>query len=271
MTLQPADLNYICDVVRQESSISLDASKKYLIISRLTPLAQQQGLNNLTALAAALRRYEPALRSKVVDALTTNETYFFRDAHPFDALRSAIIPELIAANRAVRRLRIWSAAASSGQEAYSIAMLLSDSFPELESWQVEITGTDISATALAHAQTGRYSDLEVRRGLPAVYLQRYFERAGSEWQIRPEIRQRVKFRQFNLNDPWTTLGVYDVIFLRNVLIYFDVSVRRTILERAADHAHPQSYLMLGAAETPVGVTPRWNVVSVGRTTACRKA
>jgi len=230
--LDTAEFEYLCKFVHEQSAIIIDPGKEYLAESRLTPLAYQEGMESAQKLLERLRQ-EPAngLHRKVLDAMTNNETIFFRDAAPFQALRQAIIPELLGKRAAERRLSFWSAAASSGQEAYSLAMLMCDDFAGLPGWSVSILGTDISTAILNRARQGRYSQLEVNRGLPAKCLTKYFSREGLEWQISGNIRKLVEFREMNLAEAWPALPQFDVIFLRNVLIYFSVEKKKEILRR----------------------------------------
>jgi chemotaxis protein methyltransferase CheR len=272
MPLAEADIEYIRQFVRQGSAIVLD-NKEYLIETRLETLAASEGLAGLANLMRALRdeQDEPrTLHRKVVDALTTNETLFFRDVHPFEALRKMIIPELLERNRITRSLRIWSAACSAGQEPLSLAMLLRVHFPQLESWRIELLATDLSDEMLAQARSGCYSQIEVNRGLPAALLVRFFEDRGSHWQVAPEIRQMIRFERFNLIQPWPARPACDLILLRNVMIYFDVEVKRAILARLARSLAPGGYLLLGAAETVVGLSEEFEPVTIGRTAFYRK-
>lgn len=242
--------------VHQASGIVLDDGKKYLVDARLSPIVREEGLDSLDDLCNLLRATRgAALEGKVVDAITTNETLFFRDVAPFDVLRSVVLPELLERNAATRTLRFWSAAASSGQEAYSIAMMLLDM--GLSSWKIEICGTDISEQVLERARAGRYLQIEVNRGLPAKFLVRYFDRAGLDWQIKPEVRRLVRFEKRDLRDDLRGLGPYDVVFCRNVLIYFDIETKKKILAGIRGCMSPNAYLSLGAAETTFGLDERF--------------
>jgi chemotaxis protein methyltransferase CheR len=248
------DYDYICRLVLERSAIVLDASKAYLAESRLAPLAEREGMRSLGELVARLRGERfGRLHRKVVEAMTTNETSFFRDVHPFEALRKAILPALVARRGAERRLSVWSAACSSGQEPYSIAMLLHDSFPELAGWRVEITASDLSTAMLARARRGLFSQLEVNRGLPAALLIKHFRKRGADWQIASKIRSMVEFHELNLAAAWPVLPRMDVILLRNVLIYFDLETKRRVLARAREVLRPDGYLLLGAAETTLNL------------------
>lgn len=246
--------DYFRELVLSRSAIVLEAGKEYLVESRLAPVARQHGFATLDELAAAMRRVPfGAMHRQTVEAMTTNETSFFRDIHPFDALRKAVLPELIARKSAKRELNIWCGAASTGQEPYSVAMLLREHFPELRSWKLTFLATDIATNVLARARAGRYTQLEVNRGLPAPLLVKHFAKDGTEWQISDDIRGMVEFRELNLIDPWPAMPTIDVVFMRNVLIYFDVTTKRQILDRVRRVMSPQGYLLFGSAETTMGL------------------
>jgi chemotaxis protein methyltransferase CheR len=259
VSLSTRDFEFVRELASRESALSLGDEKHYLVEARLAPIAEREGCGSVTELVARLRTGPRTLRTDVVHSLTTNETSFFRDVHPFDALRDVLLPAAIAARG---RASVWSAAASTGQEAYSVAMIAANSFPGAT---VSILGTDLSSSVLDRAAQGEFSQLEVNRGLPAPMLVRHFERAGSRWQIRDDIRRRVQFRQLNLARPWPVLPAMDVVLLRNVLIYFDVSARRAALAQAAQVLAPGGVLFLGGAETTYGLAEGWERVQVGRT------
>lgn len=266
------DLNFLCALVRERSAIVLEPKKAYLLQARLEPLAKQLNLEGIPSLVKALRAGGGAtLAEAVVDAMTTNETSFFRDIHPFEALRLHVLPQVLAARAAERRLSIWCAASSSGQEPYSIAMLLREHFPELEGWNVSFIASDISPTMLARCREGIYSQLEVNRGLPVTYLVKHFEKAGGGWQLKPEIRRRVDFREMNLIRPWPTLPAMDIVFIRNVLIYFDMDVRKQILGKIHDLMRPGGFLFLGTAETTLNLEERFRRATFDKTTLYHKA
>jgi len=232
----------------EESGIVIEDEKPYFFESRLSPILQRHNLQSVNVLCSMLRlRTNPLLRQEVRDSITTNETLFFRDRHPFEALETTLIPELVVANSATRRIRIWSAAASSGQEAYSLVMLLHEM--NLSSWHIEVIATDICEAVLEKARAGRYMRLETNRGLPANYLLKYFESAGLNWHIKKEIRDRVDFRQFDLRSNPALLGQFDLIFCRNVLIYFDQPTRSKILSGLSNCLRPEGHLALGASES----------------------
>ena len=266
------DFEFVRDVVRRGSSIVLDPSKDYLVDARLSPLARKEGFDSVGALIARLRaETDGALRLKVIDAMTTNETLFFRDLTPFDALRQKLLPEILKKRSAKRELRIWSAACSSGQEPYTIAMLLRESFPQLAGWKVDILATDLSPTMIAKGRQGVYGRLEVNRGLPAALLAKYFKTVGLDFEIAPELRAMVTFRELNLATPWPALGTFDVIFLRNVLIYFDVPTKKSILSRARQLLPSDGYLFLGAAETTLNLEERFERMPLERSGCYRVA
>ncbi|HEY6876679.1 MAG TPA: protein-glutamate O-methyltransferase CheR, partial [Polyangiales bacterium] len=216
---------------------------------RLAALARSEGYEDVNELCLSLMRAGERVQSAVVEAMTTNETSFFRDHHPFEAIRRVALPELIKLRSTQRSLRIWCAACSSGQEPYSVAMLLDEHFPALASWNIHIFATDLAANVIARAREGRYSQVEVNRGLSASALVRYFTRDGLEYTLRPELRKRVQFAELNLIGSWPTLEPFDLILLRNVLIYFDHQTKLKILQRMRAYVSTGGYLMLGGAET----------------------
>jgi chemotaxis protein methyltransferase CheR len=205
------------------------------------------------------------LRARVMDAMTTNETSFFRDVHPFEALRTQVLPQLIQARGREKRLSVWCAASSTGQEPYTIAMILRDLLGPNHDWRLDIVGTDLSVEVLEKARAGRFSQLEVNRGLPAPLLVKWFERHGSDWLIKPEVRAMVQFRQMNLIEAWPNMGQFDLVFIRNVLIYFDVDTKRDILRRCRGVLRPDGYLFLGAAETTLNLDVEFDRMAVGKT------
>ncbi len=254
MGLESEEFEYLRQFMAQHSAVVLDEGKGYLAESRLAPLAYREGMESAQHLLARIRHTSfGGLHRKVLDAMMNNETWFFRDHLPFEALRRVIIPELMVERAATRRLTFWSAASSSGQEAYSIAMMIAEEFGGLPGWTISILGTDLSSAILERARSGRYSQLEINRGLPAKYLTRYFTRDRNDWVIAPEIRSMVEFREFSLTEPWGSLPKFDTIFFRNVLIYFEVEKKREIFGRIVTAMKPDGYLMLGAAETTYGL------------------
>ena len=254
MALDPADFAYISAFIRESSAIILESGKEYLVDSRLMPIVREEGLASIAALVVQLRKRPlNGLHARVVEAMTTNETSFFRDVAPFDGVRLRILPDLITRRTAERRLRIWCAAASSGQEPYSLAMLILEHFPVLANWDVKIVATDISRNILQRCKTGRYSQFEVNRGLPAPMLVKYFEHAGKEWSIKESVRKLVQFEEMNLIRPWKGLPNCDIVFMRNVLIYFDVPTKKDILGKIRRVMRPDGYLFLGSAETTMNI------------------
>jgi chemotaxis protein methyltransferase CheR len=268
VTISPQAFTFVRELVRAESAIVLDAGKEYLVESRLVPLARAAGHPDVDAYVADLsKRRTPAALKLVVEALTTNETSWFRDSDPFTALRQSVFPAL-AKTRANRTLRIWAGACSSGQEPYSIIMTALDT-PELAGWKIELVATDLSEEMLTRSRKGEYSQLEVNRGLPATTLVRHFERAGLNWRISQSIRERVEFRSLNLTRPFPPMGRFDVVFLRNVLIYFDLPTKRDVLKRVRQVMAPDGHLFLGAAEMTMGVDDAWERVPAGRSSVYR--
>jgi chemotaxis protein methyltransferase CheR len=263
--MTPGDYEYLRKLLKTRSGLVLTAEKHYLVESRLLPVARKAGLTNLTGLVAKLR--EPSselLAVEVVEAMTTNESLFFRDKIPFDHFRETIMPALLAARAPSRRIRIWSAAAATGQEPYTLAMCLKEMGKELKGWRIEIVATDLSTEVLEKAKSGVYSQFEVQRGLSALMLIKYFSQTGETWQIAPEIRGMVKFMPLNLLNSFSRLGKFDVVFCRNVLIYFDQATKIDVLERIADVTERDGFLVLGGAETVMGLTERFRPVAEKR-------
>jgi chemotaxis protein methyltransferase CheR len=254
MPLNNADFDFICKLVRDRSAIVLDAGKEYLVESRLLPLARSEGCASLQDLVLRLRTQSTnGLQQKVIEAMTTNETSFFRDLHPFEALKKVLLPELMRKREGERRLNFWCGASSSGQEPYTIAILLREHFPTLANWSVQFLATDLSVEMVERARAGRYSQLEVNRGMPAPLLVKYFQRHGVEWRVKDELRKMVEFRPMNLVESWGAMPELDIIFLRNVLIYFDVPTKKAVLGKIRRVLRPDGYLFLGAAETTLNL------------------
>jgi chemotaxis protein methyltransferase CheR len=267
MTLAPDTFTFVADLVRQRSAIQLEAGKEYLVESRLLPLAREAELPTVDAYVRGLRGVPRQHEyDRVVEALTTNETSWFRDVAPFKALTDHVAPELLTARPGMSVLKVWSAACSTGQEAYSIGMSLLDSAPDL---RVQIAATDLSEEVLAKGRAGRYSQLEVNRGLPAPMLVKHFTRTGTEWEISQRLRSAVTFSKNNLMHAPPATGPFDVVFLRNVLIYFDLATKRDVLRRARSVVRPGGYLFLGAAETTIGIDDDWERIPVGRSSVYR--
>jgi chemotaxis protein methyltransferase CheR len=250
----PPDYEYLRKVLKERSGLDLSADKQYLIESRLLPLSRKSGLAGISELVQKMRGGSTAITAQVVEAMTTNETFFFRDKVPFDHFRDSIMPEILRARAARRSVRIWCAAGSTGQEPYSLAMCLKEMSAALTGWRVEIIATDLSQEVLEKSKAGIYSQFEVQRGLPIQMLVKYFKQTGEFWQINPDIRAMVQHRQLNLLHDFSQLGVFDVIFCRNVLIYFDQETKINIFNRLAKTNEPDGFLVLGAAETVVGLT-----------------
>jgi chemotaxis protein methyltransferase CheR len=253
--MKPDEFQFLHDLLKRQSGFVLAAGKSYLVESRLLPLATENGYENLSELVGALKNSASReLQSKIVEAMTINETFFYRDKTPFVNFRDIMIPELVERRKDSKKLRIWSAAASAGQEPYSIAMEISEMQAKLAGWNIDILASDISNDILAKAVEGIYSQFEVQRGLAVKMLVKYFEQNGDKWQIKPAIKNMVEYRNFNLLDDFATLGKFDIIFCRNVLIYFDRKTKADILDRLARQTNPGGYLVLGGAETVMGLT-----------------
>lgn len=257
-TVRPADFGLVRAIVRDGAAIVLDDGKEYLVESRLLPVARQRGQQSVAELLDALRA-DPhgPLRTLVIEAMTTNETSFFRDSHPFDALAGSILPQLMERRAAERHLTIWSAACSSGQEAYSTAMILDELFAGQRGWRARIIASDVSNAMLERTRAGTYSQLEVNRGLPVHRLMQYFVRQGNQWQVEDRLRAMVETRAMNLAGAWPDLPQMDVILLRNVMIYFDQGTKQRILANVRSVLRPGGYLLLGGAETTLNLDPNY--------------
>ncbi len=252
--MTPLDYEFLRKLLKERSGLDLSPDKQYLVESRLIPLARKAGLPGIAELVQKLKATgSDALTAEVVEAMTTNETFFFRDKIPFDHLRETILPALVQARASRRALRIWCAASSTGQEPYSIAMCVKE-FGGLSGWRVEIVATDLSQSVLEKSKAGLFSQFEVQRGLPIQLLVKYFTQTGELWQLNPDIRAMVSHRQLNLLKDFSHLGSFDVIFCRNVLIYFDHDTKAGIFDRLAKLLEPDGVLLLGAAETVVGIS-----------------
>ncbi len=252
--MTPPDYEYLRKILKERSGLDLSADKQYLVESRLIPLARKAGLAGIPELVAKMKGGADRLTADVVEAMTTNETFFFRDKIPFDHLRDTILPALMQARANRKSIRIWSAASSTGQEPYSIAMCLKERAAQLAGWRFEIVATDLSQEVLEKSKAGIYSQFEVQRGLPIQLLVKYFTQTGELWQINADIRGMVQHRALNLLQDFSHLGKFDVIFCRNVLIYFDQETKINIFERMSRIVEPDGMLMLGAAESVVGIT-----------------
>ncbi|WP_119678076.1 CheR family methyltransferase [Indioceanicola profundi] len=252
------DFDMFCTLLRQRSGLVLTKDKAYLLESRLMPVARKWNLKGLDELAAAVRtRRDEALLRDMTEAMTTNESSFFRDQKPFDQFKSVVLPTMLQARAAKRQVRIWSAACSSGQEPYSLAMLLNEEGTKLAGWRFEIVATDLSGEMITKARNGIYTQFEVQRGLPITHLVKYFKQVGDKWQLNQDLRDRVQYREFNLLNDLSPLGQFDVIFCRNVLIYFDQPTKAKVLEAMSRILAPDGVLYLGGAETVLGITERF--------------
>jgi len=259
--MTPLDYDFIRKCLKERSGLVLSADKQYLVESRLLPVARKMGLGSLGELVAALKNGNAGpLMTMVVEAMATNETYFFRDKTPFDNFRSTVLPALLAARHASRNIRIWCAAASTGQEPYSLAIALKEMAGAVAGWRIDLIATDLSHEVLEKARQGIYSQFEVQRGLPIQLLIKYFSQIGEMWQIAPEIRAKVRFQQLNLLADFSHLGVFDVVFCRNVLIYFDQETKIGLLNRLRPLIARDGYLVLGASETVVGLADGFKTV-----------
>jgi len=263
--INPETYHFFQEYVYRESGIVLDGDKRYLLEARLMPIAQRMRLADLNDLCAMLRTppNNAALKQQVVEAMTTNETFFFRDPAQYEVLRTIVLPALIEQRRDTRRMSFWSAASSSGQEAYSLAMMLLDM--GLGDWRIRILGTDLANRMVERSRAGRYLQIEVNRGLPIAQLLKYFTKAGLEWQLKDEVRRMVEFTCFDLRQSMAALGPFDVVFCRNVLIYFDMDAKKKILEQIHGTLFRGGYLLLGGSETTLNITSRFDRKVLGQT------
>jgi chemotaxis protein methyltransferase CheR len=250
----PLDYEFLRKFLKERSGLDLSPDKQYLVESRLTPLARRADLSGIAEIVQKIKGGSESLISDVVEAMTTNETFFFRDKIPFDNLREAILPMMLQARASRRSLRIWCAASSTGQEPYSIAMCLKEIGSALAGWRIEILATDLSQGVLEKSKAGIFSQFEVQRGLPIQMLVKHFKQVGELWQLNADIRAMVQHRQLNLLQDFSHLGTFDVIFCRNVLIYFDQDAKAGIFDRLARVIEPDGVLTLGAAESVVGIS-----------------
>lgn len=268
--LCPVDLDYVRDLVRTRAAIVLEPEKAYLVHARLEPVAKKEGFGSLTELVQKLRSVPyGALHKIVVEAMTTNETSFFRDLTPFQVLRDQILPEIIARKGQSKRMNLWCGASSSGQEPYSIMFTILEHFPELKGWTIQFIATDLSEAMLAKCREGKYTQLEVNRGLPVTCLTTFFSKKGMGWQVQEDIRQRIEFKSMNLIGPWLTFPPVDVVFLRNVMIYFDMKTKQHILANIRKILDPEGYLFLGGAETTINLDDQYERVAVSGTSCYR--
>lgn len=255
------DFQFVSGIIKEQSGLVLKENKTYLLESRLSPLARRRGMANLDEMVQALRlRPDPALIREITEAMTTNESFFFRDIKPFDLFRDKVLPKIIDARAGQKKLRIWCAAASTGQEPYSLAIILKEMAARLSGWRVDIVGTDISSEVLTKAKAGLYSQFEVQRGMPIQFLVKYFKQQDEMWQIDPSLRSMVEFKEYNLLHDLNPLGKFDIVFCRNVLIYFDQETKGKVLENIARLMPEDGTLFLGGAETVLGVSDSFEPV-----------
>ena len=264
--MTPAEFDYLRDMLKQRSGLVLGEEKRYLLESRLMPVARKEGMESLSELVSALQKPDgESLRTKTTQTMTINESFFYRDKTPFENFRNIMVPAMLASLRAAsRKLRIWCAASSTGQEPYSLAIEIKEMEAQLSGWNIEIVATDLSEEVLEKAKSGLYSQFEVQRGLPIQLMVKYFQQTGSLWQISSSIRSMVNYKHFNLLDDYTSLGTFDIIFCRNVLIYFDPETKTDMLARMAKRLRPDGYLVLGAAETVIGISDDFKPVTDAR-------
>lgn len=263
MPISNSDFNFIRELVFEHSAIVLEDGKEYLVESRLGPIIKTEGFDTIDQLVKALRKNpNNGLQYKVTEALTTNETSFFRDIHPFETLKNIILPELIKTRQSTKELNIWCAASSSGQEPYSIAMLIQENFPTLFNWKINFIASDISEKMLNRCQSGTFNQIEVNRGLPAALLIKYFDKNGPVWSIKKQLRERIDFQHINLSGELPYLPKMDIIFLRNVLIYFDIGMKKKVLKQLRTVLKPDGYLFLGGAETTLNLDESYTRMGV---------
>jgi len=254
MPVSSSDFNYIRKLVLEYSAIVLEEGKEYLVESRLGPIAKAEGFDTIDRLVEALRiNSHNGLQSTVVEALTTNETSFFRDIHPFETLKDVVLPELLKNRNSTKELNIWCGASSSGQEPYTVAMLIQDNFPILLDWKMNFIASDISEKMLNRCRSGIFTQLEMNRGLPAQFMVKYFTRTGVTWTIHKQFRDMIHFQKINLSRELPYLPSMDIIFTRNVLIYFDIETKKNVLKQLKSILQPDGYLFLGAAESTINL------------------
>ena len=258
--MKPEDFAFVAKMLKERSGLIVTPDKAYLLESRLTPIARKRGLAGLDELLKQLPSGGDALQREVTEAMTTNESFFFRDIKPFDQFKSLVLPQLLQNRAAKKSFRIWSAACSSGQEAYSLAMILKEEGAKLAGWKIEIVGTDISQEMLDKAKAGVYTQFEVQRGLPVTLMVKYFKKTNETWQIDPAIRAMVQYKEFNLLNDLKVLGQFDVVFCRNVLIYFDQPTKSKVLDSISRIMPNDGLLYLGGAETVLGISDRFKPV-----------
>jgi len=264
------DLIYLRDLILTRSAIVLEPEKDYLLQSRLEPVAKEAGLISLGELVHALRTTPTGpLHEKVVEAMTTNETSFFRDIYPFDAFRDSVLPDMINKRADTRKISIWCGASASGQEPYTIAMVIREHFPELATWDITFLATDLSTQMLEQCREGKYSQLAVNRGLPAQLLMKYFDKKGMSWRVKKELRNMIDFQPLNLAGRWPPMPKVDIVWLRNVLIYFNVEMKKEIFQKVRDIMQPDGYFFLGGAETTMAIDDHFDRLQYNGTSCYR--
>jgi len=265
--LSADDYNFVTNYLYKEAGISLGLDKEYLVENRLNELCRSVGLNSISALVTELKKGTPnSHRQRMVEAMTTNETSFFRDSSPYEALKNHVIPELIELRKNARQLRIWSAACSTGQEPYTLAMLIHQNFGrQLVNWRIEIVGTDLAEKVLEKARSGVYTQLEINRGVPPNYLSSCFSKHGQNWQVLDELRAMTRFQRINLLEVPANLQTFDLVLCRNVLIYFDQPTKLRVLKNLHRHIKKDGYLMVGASEVLHGIGEQFKRVQKGAT------
>jgi chemotaxis protein methyltransferase CheR len=270
--VRPDDFDYIAGLVKKRSGLVLSKDKVYLVESRLAPVARRHGLAAVDDLARKIRSAPPeSLLKEITEAMTTNESFFFRDKITFDTFSELILPNLVTTRQSAKNFRIWCAASSTGQEPYSLAMILKERAAQLAGWRTEIVGTDISSEVIDRAKRGLYTQFEVQRGLPIQYLVKNFKKIDDHWEIDPSLRNMVQYKLFNLLEDFRGLGSFDCVYCRNVLIYFDPPTKKDVLERIARQMPNDGYLVLGAAETVIGVTDAFKLLDSKRGVYVRNA
>lgn len=271
MTISSTDFDFVRNYVKSKSAITLEAGKEYLVETRLSSIIISEGLKDISDLVMKMKeRADSPLHARVLDAMTTNETFFFRDITPFEVLKKEVIPDLLSRRSPNGPLNIWCAASSSGQEPYTISMVIADNFPSLKTpGSLTFIASDISQQMLAKAKSGLYTQLEVNRGLPAALLVKHFTKVGLDWQIKDEIKRMVDYRMINLSTTFPSLPQMDIIFIRNVLIYFEVEVKKKILEQIRKVMKPDAYLFLGGSETTFNLDDNFERCDLNKTVAYR--
>jgi chemotaxis protein methyltransferase CheR len=262
---------YLRKLIYDSSAIVLEADKRYLLEARLGPMLAKERLASFDELVARLNGGNAGpLRQRVLEAMTTHETSFFRDLHPFTLFRKTIVPRLLNDRAATKRINIWCGASSTGQEPYTIAFIIKECGLQLGGWTVDFTASDISEEVLTRARNGTFSQLEVNRGLPVPMLIKFFDKVGLEWQVKADVRKMINFRKLNLMEAFPAMPEMDVVFLRNVLIYFDVPTKKRILDRLARAIRPGGYLFLGTVESTHNLSTEFQAVQVGNATCYQR-